>query len=184
MAKEYVPMKEQDKNREQQEIYLRKMFRVTIIKISQNFRRTDAQSKKLQEVFSKELENVKSNQIDLNNITEMKNTLEGHNSRINEAAEWISELEEWWKSSPWNRIKKKRKIQRQFKRPLEHHQIPPNSHDTHFRRRREKGPGKVFDEIIADNFPNMGKETVTQVSYRINTVSHTELTQRETCQDT
>ena len=101
-------MKEQDKTREQQEIYLRKMFRLTIIKISQNFRRIDAQSKKLQEVFSKELENVKSNQIDLNNITEMKNTLKGHNSRIN-AAEWISELEEWWKSSPWNRIKKKRK---------------------------------------------------------------------------
>ena len=47
--------------------------------MSQNFRRRmDAQSKKLQEVFSKELENAKSNQIELNNIiTEMKNTLEG-----------------------------------------------------------------------------------------------------------
>ena len=29
--------------------------------------------------------------------------------------------------------------------------------------RREKGPGKIFEEIIAENFPNMGKETVTQV---------------------
>ena len=77
--------------------------------MSPNFRRRmDAQSKKLQEVFSKELENAKSNQIELNNIiTEMKNTLEGINSGINEAAEWISELEEWWKSLPWNRIKKK-----------------------------------------------------------------------------
>ena len=28
-----------------------------------------------------------------NTITEMKNTLEGINSRINEAEEWISELE-------------------------------------------------------------------------------------------
>ena len=26
-----------------------------------------------------------------------------------------------------------------------------------------KGPEKVFEEIIAENFPNMGKETVTQV---------------------
>ena len=28
---------------------------------------------------------------------------------------------------------------------------------------REKGPEKIFEEIIAENFPNMGKETVTQV---------------------
>ena len=28
---------------------------------------------------------------------------------------------------------------------------------------REKGLGKIFEEIIAENFPSMGKETVTQV---------------------
>ena len=28
---------------------------------------------------------------------------------------------------------------------------------------REKGPEKIFEEIIPKNFPNMGKETVTQV---------------------
>ena len=27
----------------------------------------------------------------------------------------------------------------------------------------EKEPEKIFEEIIAENFPNMGKETVTQV---------------------
>ena len=31
------------------------------------------------------------------------------------------------------------------------------------RREREKGPEKMFEEIIAENFLNMGKETVTQV---------------------
>ena len=31
------------------------------------------------------------------------------------------------------------------------------------RRRREKGPEKICEEIIAENFPNMGKETATQV---------------------
>ena len=42
------------------------------------------------------------------------------------------------------------------------------------RRRREKGPEKIFEEIIAKNFPNMGKEIVNQVQeaqrvpYRIN----------------
>ena len=27
----------------------------------------------------------------------------------------------------------------------------------------EKGPQKIFEEITAENFPNMGKVTVTQV---------------------
>ena len=28
---------------------------------------------------------------------------------------------------------------------------------------REKGPEKIFEEIIAENFPNMGKEIANQV---------------------
>ena len=28
---------------------------------------------------------------------------------------------------------------------------------------RQKGPEKIFEVIIAENFPNMGKETVTQI---------------------
>ena len=31
------------------------------------------------------------------------------------------------------------------------------------RRRREKGLDKIFEKIIAEKFPNMGKETVNQV---------------------
>ena len=31
------------------------------------------------------------------------------------------------------------------------------------RRRREKGPEKIFEEIIAENFPNMRKKIVNQV---------------------
>ena len=37
------------------------------------------------------------------------------------------------------------------------------SHYRSHRRRREKGPEKIFEEIIAENFPNMGKEIVNQV---------------------
>ena len=47
---------------------------------------------------------------------------------------------------------------------------------SHYRgpRRREKGPEKTFEEIIVENFPNMGKkiaaqvQEVHQVPYRIN----------------
>ena len=28
---------------------------------------------------------------------------------------------------------------------------------------RQKGPEKIFEEIITENFPNKGKETLTQV---------------------
>ena len=28
---------------------------------------------------------------------------------------------------------------------------------------REKGPEKIFEDIIVENFPNMGKEIATQV---------------------
>ena len=37
---------------------------------------------------------------------------------------------------------------------------------SHYRshgRRREKGSEKIFEEIIAENFPNMGKEMVNHV---------------------
>ena len=43
---------------------------------------------------------------------------------------------------------------------------------------REKGPKKNFEEIIVENFPNMGKEAVNQVQevqrvpYRINPVGN------------
>ena len=45
----------------------------------------DAQNKKLQYVFNKELEKINSNQTEMKStITEMKNILEGIGSRINE----------------------------------------------------------------------------------------------------
>ena len=44
--------------------------------------------------LNKELENIKNNEIELKNtITEMKSTLEGINSRLNEE-EWLTELED------------------------------------------------------------------------------------------
>ena len=38
-----------------------------------------------------------------------------------------------------------------------------HSHYRGPRNRREKGPEKIFEEIIAENFPNTGKEIVDQV---------------------
>ena len=38
-----------------------------------------------------------------------------------------------------------------------------HSHYRGPRRRRERGLEKIFEEVIAENFPNMGKEIVNQV---------------------
>ena len=49
----------------------------------------------MQESINKELEGLKNKHIETNNtITEIKNTLEGMNSRISEAEEWINDLED------------------------------------------------------------------------------------------
>ena len=50
---------------------------------------------KTQETFNKDLEELKRNQATMKNtINEIKNTLEGINSRITEEEEWISDLED------------------------------------------------------------------------------------------
>ena len=50
---------------------------------------------KIQEMFNKDLEELMSKQTMMNNtINEIKNSLEGIRSRITEAEEWISDLED------------------------------------------------------------------------------------------
>ena len=73
-----------------------KEFRVMIVKMTHNLgNRIEAWIEKIQEMFNKDLEELKNKQTDMNNtITEMKNTLEGISNRIPEAEERISELED------------------------------------------------------------------------------------------
>ena len=95
-------MKEQDKTPGKQlnevEIVnlLEKEFRIIIVKMIQDLgKRMEAKIKKVQEIFHKDLEELKNKQTEMNNtITEMKNTLEGINGRITEAEERISDLED------------------------------------------------------------------------------------------
>ena len=54
-----------------------KEFRAMIVKMSQDLgKRLEAQTKKIQEMFNKELEDLKNTQMN-NTMTEMKSTLEG-----------------------------------------------------------------------------------------------------------
>ena len=91
-------MKEQGKNLQdqinEQEIgnLPEKKFRVMIVKMIQNLRYG---MEKIQETFTKDIEELKSKQMVMNNtIPEVKNTPEGISNRITEAEERISELED------------------------------------------------------------------------------------------
>ena len=69
-----------------------KEFTVLIVKMIQNL---GNRMEKIQETFNKDLEELKSKQTMMNNTTnEIKNSLEGINSRITEAEEWINDLED------------------------------------------------------------------------------------------
>ena len=72
----------------------KKEFRVMLVKMIQNLgNRMEAWIMRIQEVFNKDLEELKNKQTVMNNtVTEMKNTLEGINSTITEAEEQITEL--------------------------------------------------------------------------------------------
>ena len=93
--------KEQDKTLEEQlsEVEIgnlpEKEFRIMILKMIQELRkRMEARIERMQEMFHRDLEELKNKQTEMNNtIIEVKNTLEGINSRITEA-ERINDLED------------------------------------------------------------------------------------------
>ena len=102
-----------------------------------------------------------------NTITEIKNTLERINSRITEAKEWKSDLEDRMVESTAaeqnkeKRMKRNEDSLRDLWDNIKHNNIciigVPEGEE------REKGPQKIFEEIIVENFPNMGKEIATLV---------------------
>ena len=103
-----------------------------------------------------------------NTIIEMKNTLEGINSRITKAEERISDLKDRMVEFAAMEENKEKRMTRNEDSLRD---LWDNIKCTNIRltgvpegEKREKGPEKIFEEIIAENyFPNMGKEIVTQV---------------------
>ena len=102
-----------------------------------------------------------------NTINEIKNSLEGINSRITEAEERISDLEDKIveiTTIEQNKEKRMKRIQDSLRDHWD------NIKGTNIRiigvpeeEEKKKGTEKIFVEIIVENFPNMGKEIVNQV---------------------
>ena len=174
-TKKYVAAKEQVKNVQEQlneeEIgnLSEKELRVMIVKLIQDFReRMEVRIKKIQEKFNKDLEEPKNKQTEMNNkITEMKNTLEKISSRITEVEERISDLEDRMveiSAMGQNKEKRMKRNEDSLRDLWDNIKVTniiiigvPEEEE------KEKRPEKIFEEIIVKNFPNMGKEIVTQV---------------------
>ena len=96
-----------------------------------------------------------------NTITEMKNILEGITSRINEAEEWISELEDTVVEITGVEQNKQKRMKRNVDSLRD---LRDNIKLTNIcligvaEGEEEKGPETIFEEIIAENFPTWGRK--------------------------
>ena len=122
----------------------------------------------MQERFNKDLEEIKKSQYIMNNaINEIKNTLEGTNSRITEAEDRISELEDRMVEINESERKQEKQMKRNednlrdlqdsVKCPSIRIIGVPEEDD------KKKDHEKILEKIIVENFPKMGKEIITQV---------------------
>ena len=133
---------------------------------------------KTQETFNKDLEELKSKQTMMNNtINEIKTSLEGINSRITKAEERISDLKDKIVEITTAEKNKEKRMKRNEDSLRD---LWDNIKCTNIRiigvpeEEKKKGTEKILEEIIVENFPNMGKGVVNQVQkvqkvpYRIN----------------
>ena len=96
-----------------------------------------------------------------NAINEIKNTLEGTNSRITEAESRISEVED--RMIAINEAERKKELNEDKLRDLWDNVKCPNIRIIGVQEDKKKGHEKILEKIIVENFPKMGKEIVTQV---------------------
>ena len=89
-------------------------------------------------------------------INKMRNTLDGMNSRMEEAEKRISDLEDREK-----RIMQNKNRLRELSDSIIHSNI--DSIEVLQEEERGKGAENLFEEIIAENLPNLGKETDIQI---------------------
>ena len=123
---------------------------------------------KIEESINKDLEELKNKHIETNStITEIKNTLEGINSRISEAEEWINELEDKMveiTAEEQNKVKRMKRTKDSLR------DLWDNINCTNIQiigvsveEEKKKGYNNVFEEIIIENFPQMEEEITNQV---------------------
>ena len=149
-----------------------KEFKVMTVKMIQNLGK---RIEKIQETYNKDLEELKGKQTMMNNtLNEIKNYLQGISSRITEAEKRISALEDKILEITTAEQNKEKRMKRSEDSLRDLWDIK----NTNIRtiglpeeEKKKKGTEKIFEEIIGENFPNMGKEIV--IKSRKHRESHT-----------
>ena len=132
---------------------------------------------KKQESINEDTEELNNKYTETNNtITEIKNILEGINSRISEAEEWIRELEDRMgeiTAEEHNKIKTMKRNKDSLR------DLRDNIKCTTIwligvpeEEEKKKGCEKIFEEIIAENFPKMENEIVNQIQEAHSPIQH------------
>ena len=122
--------------------------------------------KRCKKYLIKKLEEIKKSQLKMNDaINEIKNTLEGAKGRIMETEDRKSEVEDKMVEINETERKKEKRIKRNednLRDLWDNVKCPniriigvPDEED------KKKGHEKMLEEIIAENFPKMGKEIAT-----------------------
>ena len=113
-------------------------------------------------MFDKDLEELKSKETMMNNTINEINSLEGINSRITEAEEWISDLQDKIVEITTAEQNKEKRIKRieDSLRDLWDNIKCTNIRITGVPEEEEKKTGteKIFEEIILENFPIKAKK--------------------------
>ena len=134
---------------------------MTVNMIQDLGKRMEATFEKMQEMFIKDLQELKNKQ------REMNNTVEDINSGITEARAQINDLE----GSRVGITAAEQNIEKRMKRNEDSlRDLWDNIKCTNIciigvpeGEERDRGPEKIFEEIIAENLPNMEKEIINQV---------------------
>ena len=126
----------------------------------------ETKMEKMQESINKDLEELKNKHAN-NTITKIKNALEGIDSRLFEAEEQISKLEDKMveiTSAEQNKVNRMKRMEDSLRN------LWDNIKCTNIKiigvpeeEEKKKGYEKIFEEMIVENFPNMEKEIVNQV---------------------
>ena len=98
-----------------------------------------------------------------NTITEVKNTVEIINCRLEDAEEWINDLEDKVMENTLAQQQKEKRMKKNEARELLDNIKWTNIHIIRVPEEREKVMGNLFEEIITRNFSNLRTEIDIQL---------------------
>ena len=118
--------------------------------------------------MKKEIETINKGQEEMKNtISELKNTVEGMKSRLDEAEDRISELED--------KVEKNTQKEQEMEKRLRKNEEAIQEMQDNMKRNNiriigiaegeeeEQGIENLFEKVMTENFPNLRRETVTQI---------------------